>query len=255
MLTYVLAVLLQLLFLHTFFHTNDPKTAAPLPPPANLDDIPFNLTQVYPQPETKLVLVVVDGLRYDFVAPDLTPFLSRAADCLVEIEVPPPTVTLPRIKTLTTGSVPQFGDVFANLLQAGASGEPTSDSFLHRAVEAGKRVVFYGDDTWTKLYPAGVFERSEPTSGWNVMDFYEADRNVTRNVADELGRHDWDVMVLHYSGLDHIGHVHGPRHPLVADKLAEMDQVRSLSFLVSACISCGGNGGFRNGTVETCRIK
>lgn len=32
-------------------------------------------------------------------------------------------------------------------------------------------------------------------------------------------------MILHYLGLDHIGHVHGPFSPLIKTKLKEMDNV------------------------------
>lgn len=32
-------------------------------------------------------------------------------------------------------------------------------------------------------------------------------------------------MALHYLGLDHIGHVHGPFSPLVKTKLKEMDDI------------------------------
>lgn len=32
-------------------------------------------------------------------------------------------------------------------------------------------------------------------------------------------------MILHYLGLDHIGHLEGPYSPLVAPKLLEMDSV------------------------------
>lgn len=37
------------------------------------------------------------------------------------------------------------------------------------------------------------------------------DNNVTRNIAGELKSDDWNTMVLHYLGLDHIGHKGGPR--------------------------------------------
>jgi ethanolaminephosphotransferase len=33
---------------------------------------------------------------------------------------------------------------------------------------------------------------------------------VTRNVPRELRGGDWDAMILHYLGLDHIGHKAGP---------------------------------------------
>ena len=36
------------------------------------------------------------------------------------------------------------------------------------------------------------------------------DYNVTRNVKAEMNHDDWDIMILHYLGLDHIGHLEGP---------------------------------------------
>ena len=88
----------------------------------------------------------------------------------------------------------------------------------------------YGDDTWLKLFP-GFFERSDGTSSFFVSvsplsvfldrdlksilnvpkDFTEVDNNVTRHIADELARDDWTGVILHYLGLDHIGHKSGPR--------------------------------------------
>ena len=44
-----------------------------------------------------------------------------------------------------------------------------------------------------------------------MKDFTEVDNNVTRNIAGELQNNDWGLMVLHYLGLDHIGHKAGPR--------------------------------------------
>ena len=48
---------------------------------------------------------------------------------------------------------------------------------------------------------------------------------MTRHIDDELARHDWDVLILHYLGLDHIGHLAGPYSPLVKLKLQEMDEI------------------------------
>lgn len=44
-----------------------------------------------------------------------------------------------------------------------------------------------------------------------AQDYTEVDNNVTRHIADELKNDDWNTMVLHYLGLDHIGHKGGPR--------------------------------------------
>lgn len=48
---------------------------------------------------------------------------------------------------------------------------------------------------------------------------------MTRHVVPEMAKQDWDVMILHYLGLDHIGHLAGPYSPLVQPKLVEMDQI------------------------------
>lgn len=57
------------------------------------------------------------------------------------------------------------------------------------------------------------------------MKIIQVDNNVTRNLKGEFEKNDWDVMILHYLGLDHIGHVYGPNSKLIPKKLAEMDAV------------------------------
>lgn len=51
------------------------------------------------------------------------------------------------------------------------------------------------------------------------------DDNVTRHLDRVLKRRDWDVLILHYLGLDHIGHISGPHSPLIGRKLSEMDSI------------------------------
>lgn len=185
---YTIATLSILLFLHGFF---------PIPPrsvPKNYDS---HFTQ-YRTKHDKAVIVVIDALRLDFISAQLTPFVwqtYRNKGCFNTLKVESPTVTLPRIKALTTGSVPQFIDVIFNL----ANPAKVDDSFVHRAQANGKKIVFYGDDIWLRLFPK-EFERSEGTTSFFVNDFTEVDDNVTRNVRDELKRSNWDIMILHYLG-------------------------------------------------------
>ena len=54
---------------------------------------------------------------------------------------------------------------------------------------------------------------------------WQVDLNVTRHLDAELHRDDWDITILHYLGLDHIGHLAGPSSPLVKPKLDEMSGV------------------------------
>ncbi|KAH9331474.1 hypothetical protein KI387_003582, partial [Taxus chinensis] len=53
----------------------------------------------------------------------------------------------------------------------------------------------------------------------------EVDRNVSRHIEDELIATDWDLLILHYLGLDHVGHTSGRASPLMSSKLLEMDKV------------------------------
>lgn len=46
------------------------------------------------------------------------------------------------------------------------------DNILAQAVKANKKIVFYGDDTWIKLFP-NTFSRYEGTVSFFVTDFIE----------------------------------------------------------------------------------
>jgi ethanolaminephosphotransferase len=57
------------------------------------------------------------------------------------------------------------------------------------------------------------------------QDFTEVDNNVTRHVPNELLNTDWNAMIMHYLGLDHIGHKTGPKGPHMVPKQIEMDGI------------------------------
>ncbi|KAL7885775.1 hypothetical protein AOLI_G00060700, partial [Acnodon oligacanthus] len=98
------------------------------------------------------------------------------------------------------------------------------DNLIWQAKNSGKRIIFYGDDTWVRLFPKHFMEYDGTTSFF-VSDYTEVDNNVTRHLDSTLKRDDWDVLILHYLGLDHIGHISGPHSSLIGPKLLEMDGV------------------------------
>jgi len=80
-----------------------------------------------------------------------------------------PTITMPRIKAITTGSIPSFLDVILNFAESDTSSSlATQDTWLAqmKAKKSGK-MIMYGDDTWLKLFP-GTFDRSDGTSSFFV---------------------------------------------------------------------------------------
>jgi len=186
-------------------------------------------TTFYNPPVKKLVLVIVDAMRYDFISntnylekmPFAKTMLETGKARLFKSIAKTPTVTMPRIKALTSGSITSFVDVLFNMEQ---SAEFKQDNFVYQLKSSEKSTVFYGDDTWLRLFP-NTFKRHDGTTSFYVNDYIEVDKNVTRHIDDELSKNDWDVMILHYLGLDHIGHISGPRSIPIYPKLSEMDLV------------------------------
>ncbi|XP_007467956.1 PREDICTED: GPI ethanolamine phosphate transferase 2 isoform X2 [Lipotes vexillifer] len=229
----VIEVLGVALFLRGFFPApvcsfsgTEHQTESPAPEPSA--GAISNWTKLPPPLFGKVVIMLIDALRDDFVfgskgvkfMPYTTYLVEKGSSHSFVAEAKPPTVTMPRIKALMTGSLPGFIDVVRNL-NAPALLE---DNVLARAKAAGRRIVFYGDETWGKLFPKHFVEYDGTTSFF-VSDYTEVDDNVTRHLDKVLKRRDWDVLILHYLGLDHIGHISGPKSPLIGRKLSEMDSV------------------------------
>ncbi len=218
----------------------------------------------------------------------------------------PPTVTLPRLKSMMTGMMPKFLDIVHNLIspKSGDEVKILSDekrhekissfldddfSILHRLKHdrGWSRMVLLGDETWTRVSPwtriienknlkdekVENFENdaknelyyfdgecSETTHSLFVSDTVEVDWNVTRNLPRFFDRfslesfekfehlrqlvqttttntknntfmekcRDWQLLILHYLGLDHLGHVYGISHEtrsVFDEKMREMDRV------------------------------
>ncbi|KAL9950488.1 hypothetical protein ACROYT_G042986 [Oculina patagonica] len=217
-----------MLFLRGFFPLKKAiqgrATSENLPPEPSVEGTGHPL----PPKFGRVVIMLIDALRADFVFSEQSrmPFtqemisLNRSYSFLAKAH--PPTVTMPRIKAITTGGIPGFIDVVFNM----DSKSLQEDNLISQLKFAKKKLVFYGDDTWMKLFPEH-FARTDGTTSFFVTDYTEVDNNVTRHIDKELRSSDWDLMILHYLGLDHIGHIAGPSSPLVGPKLLEMDQVVS----------------------------
>ncbi|EYU22362.1 hypothetical protein MIMGU_mgv1a0214782mg, partial [Erythranthe guttata] len=113
----------------------------------------------------RLVIIVLDAIRFDFVAPST--FFAEKKPWMDKLQVlhefasqnrssrifkaiaDPPTTSLQRLKGLTTGGLPTFIDV-GNSFGAPAIVE---DNLIHQLVQNGTRVVMMGDDTWIQLFP------------------------------------------------------------------------------------------------------
>ncbi|MBN3303808.1 PIGG transferase, partial [Amia calva] len=219
---------------------------------SKLSDLPpeplaGNSSKIPPPLFKKVVIVLIDALREDFVfgpkgrqyMPYTRHLVERGSAHSFVAKARAPTVTMPRIKALTTGSIPGFIDVVMNL----NSPALLEDNLIWQAKNAGKKMVFYGDDTWVRLFPKHFMEHDGTTSFF-VSDYTEVDNNVTRHLDTTLKRDDWDILILHYLGLDHIGHLTGPHSSLIGPKLIEMDDI--LKKIHTSLISKESEGSLSN---------
>lgn len=76
---------------------------------------------------------------------------------------------MPRVKAITTGSIPSFVDVILNFAESDTSSTlADQDSWLSQLKDKpGGRLTMYGDDTWLKLFP-DVFYRADGTTSFFV---------------------------------------------------------------------------------------
>uniref|UniRef100_A0A5S6QEN9 GPI ethanolamine phosphate transferase 3, catalytic subunit n=1 Tax=Trichuris muris TaxID=70415 RepID=A0A5S6QEN9_TRIMR len=190
------------------------------------------------------ILVIVDALRYDFVAeqahskqvyhnrfPKVQRLLNNATQhaMLFKFVADPPTTTLQRLKGLTTGSLPTFVDAGSNF--AGSAIE--EDNIIDQLIAQGRKVVFMGDDTWLSLFPH-QFTKAFPFPSFDVHDLHTVDNGVLAHLYKEIKSNDWDVLIAHFLGVDHCGHKYGPNHPQMARKLSQMDDmIKNVTELMS----------------------
>ncbi|CCE63518.1 hypothetical protein TPHA_0F00310 [Tetrapisispora phaffii CBS 4417] len=206
---------------------------------------------VHQQKFEKTVILVIDALRFDFVIPVNTnnsaynsnhhnkittlydQFCKESVgkkqnnSLLLKFLADPPTTTLQRLKGLTTGSLPTFID-------AGSNFDGTvieEDNLIKQMYLNNKEVFFVGDDTWDALFSPFLSNHSIPYESLNVWDLDTVDNGVISYFNDNLIRSEeykkknsqWNVLIGHMLGVDHVGHKYGPNHFTMKEKQLQVN--------------------------------
>ncbi|GFP90700.1 GPI ethanolamine phosphate transferase 2 [Phtheirospermum japonicum] len=203
-------------------------------PPEKLKSLYQELSGVPPLFD-RLILMVIDGLPAEFVLgkdgkppakafaeamPYTQSLLSKGLAVGYHAKAAPPTVTMPRLKAMVSGAIGGFLDVASNFNTQAF----LDDNLIAQFRRIGMKMVMLGDETWLKLFP-NMFDRHDGVTSFFVKDTIQVDYNVSRHLTNELGSTDWDLLILHYLGVDHVGHIGGRNSILMAPKLMEMDEV------------------------------
>ncbi|KAJ8769948.1 hypothetical protein K2173_009030 [Erythroxylum novogranatense] len=206
----------------------------------------------------RLVIIILDALRFDFVAPstffqEKKPWMDRltvlqnlastngSSARIFKAIADPPTTSLQRLKGLTTGGLPTFIDV-GNSFGAPAIIE---DNFIQQMVLNGKRVVMMGDDTWVQLFPQH-FNKSYPYPSFNVKDLHTVDDGCIEHLFPALFQEDWDVLIAHFLGVDHAGHIYGVDSLPMVEKLEQYNLI--LEKLIKILDGESSSGGLHENT-------
>lgn len=189
----------------------------------------------------KMVVLVVDALRFDFVIPvdesqlgyspnyhnNLRVLYDEASrsdnSLLLKFIADPPTTTLQRLKGLTTGSLPTFIDAGSNF-----NGEVIEeDNIIKQLFLHNKRILFAGDDTWDALFNPFLSNSSIPYESLNVWDLDTVDNGVidyfNEYLFDQEKHRDFDILIGHMLGVDHVGHKYGPDHFTMREKQLQVN--------------------------------
>nr|XP_043614047.1 GPI ethanolamine phosphate transferase 3 [Erigeron canadensis] len=219
-----------------------------------------NHTSCWTKPAVnRVVIIVLDALRFDFVAPstffeEKKPWMDKlqvlhklASDSELSARIfkaiaDPPTTSLQRLKGLTTGGLPTFVDI-GNSFGAPAIVE---DNLMHQLVQNGKRVVMMGDDTWTQLFPHH-FNKSYPYPSFNVKDLDTVDNGCISHLVPTLYDDDWEVLIAHFLGVDHAGHIFGVDSVQMIEKLQQYNE--QLEKVVEVLQSQSGKSGPHENTL------
>ncbi|XP_057807156.1 GPI ethanolamine phosphate transferase 2 isoform X2 [Salvia miltiorrhiza] len=203
-------------------------------PPEKLKSLYQELSGVPPLYD-RLILMVIDGLPAEFLLgkdgepppkvfmeamPYTQSLLASGLAIGFHAKAAPPTVTMPRLKAMVSGAIGGFLDVASNFNTQAF----LEDNLIAQFRRIGWKMTMLGDETWLKLFP-NMFNRHDGVSSFFVKDTIEVDYNVSRHLTNELCCTDWDLLILHYLGLDHVGHIGGRNSVLMCPKLTEMDKV------------------------------
>jgi len=222
-----------------------------------------------PRKVDAIALIVVDALRFDFALKHLpksvgarlasknkllnitTPGLSKldhtgsiGQSQLFQFVADPPTVTMQRLKGLTTGGLPTFADVSGSFGGANIDEDswvqqlhdiPYSKRGLSGTGENHAKMAFVGDDTWVDLFPH-QFHDSHPFPSFNTRDLDTVDNGCLLHLPRLLNSFGqpgnlikngeqffFEVIVTHFLGVDHVGHTYGPHNIHMDKKLTQID--------------------------------
>jgi phosphatidylinositol glycan class O len=114
---------------------------------------------------------------------------------LLRLHADAPTVTMQRLKAITTGSLPTFLDIRNNF----DSERIDEDNLISQLASFGN-LTLIGDDTWLNLYPTS-FARAHAYPSFDVQDLHTVDNGCQMHLPTALNDTSSLLTVVHFLGM------------------------------------------------------
>lgn len=164
----------------------------------------------------RLILIVIDGLRYDYAKKYMTKTLNYCNSSLfIHTYSDPPTVTLQRIKAIATGTLPVFIEIGSNFDSVHSI---QADNFIDNF----KNITVVGDDTWNSLF-GSIISQDFTVPSFDVHDIDGVDQYIFSKLPEAINSYESDLIVGHFLGVDHAGHVFDYHSGIVKSKISKID--------------------------------
>eukprot|EP00347_Sterkiella_histriomuscorum_P024213 403331920 len=198
-----------------------------------------------PKPDRKVIMLLVDALREDFVEMgDTVPKYLKRSESIYQgrriqlfedynndlpdntIFIPQqsemPTVTSVRVKGLLTGALNAFFEISENF----GGDQIKEDNVLYQLKQTYNQstVVFAGDYIWLEMF-GQYFDRSYPYPSFNVRDLDSLDVNTHRDMMNEIKSNNFTLLIGHIIGVDHAGHTYDASHKEIERKLNDTELI------------------------------
>ncbi|CAK84273.1 unnamed protein product (macronuclear) [Paramecium tetraurelia] len=180
-----------------------------------------------------VVLIVIDSFRMDLAMSNHFNFISQRrtdSESLTFLSLAEtPTVTGPRIQTMTTGNFAPLTKVLDNFHDS----EIVEDSFIRQAKISGKKTLFIGDNNWLGLYP-NEFTIAHPLNKMKINSraMYVVDKKFQRLFGQNFDT-SFDLAVVHFLGIDYVAH----EYNRVSENKVLEEQLNQLSTIITQIYS------------------
>jgi hypothetical protein len=234
-LLFLTAAVFVLFGLFTIFHGMF-LTSESLPNNSGLS--PLDDTPQWFERKSKVIMLVIDGLRYDYLFKDeevpqkelyklerfhlFHELFEKSPENIVVCKTfaDTPTSTVQKIPSIVTGTMAPK----VNVIMAFGALPIKEDNLMRQAHLAGQKPYFSGDSLWNGYFPNDLIDTTE-TRDFDIKNPNVDDASFEFIEQVVKKKKDWNLIIGHLLAVDHMGHAYGLGDQRMAEGIKGMDKL------------------------------